>query len=261
MSVLYGLRAEAVSAALREGHRLDGRGLDVYRPIVVETNISKNAEGSCRVRIGETEVLAGVKCLPGDPFPDTPNEGSISVSFEMLPIASPDFEPGPPSPFAIELARVVDRGIRESKAVDFAKLCIKSGGKVWIVFVDLYPINDAGNLFDACSIAALKALQETRFPKLDSEMQIVKGEFGDKLKLERLPLECTFVKIGDKILVDPTAEEEKAMSARFTVGVTEDDYLTAFQKGGAGSFSESEIHSCIELAIKKTRELRKMVFK
>ncbi len=177
MNVLSQLEADAAIKAVREGKRLDGRKLDEYRKITVETDISKNADGSVRVKVGETEIVCGTKCLPGTPFPDTPDEGSISVGLEFLPIASPEFEPGPPQALAIEISRVVDRGIRESKALDFAKLSIKDGEKVWSVFVDMYTINDAGNLMDACSIAAMKALSETRLPKLDDEFKIVKGEY------------------------------------------------------------------------------------
>ena len=261
MSILMELQADAAAKAIREGKRLDGRKFDEYRKISVETDISKNADGSCRVKIGETEVVCGTKCLPVEPYPDTPNEGSISVGLEMLPIASPEFETGPPQPRSIEMARVVDRGIRESHALDFSKLSIKDGEKVWSIFIDLYTINDSGNFFDACSLAALKALSETRLPKLDDKFQLVKGEYGKKLELARLPLEITFYKVADKIILDPTVAEEEASNDRFTVAVTDDEYLSAFQKGGAGSFSAAEIHQCIETALKKTKEMRKIAFK
>src|SRR3989338_7608229 len=97
-----------------EGIRLDNRKPDQYREISIDYGISENAEGSARVKIGDTEVLAGVKFEIGKPYEDKPDEGSIIVNAELLAMASPDFEPGPPSSHAIELARVVDRGIRES---------------------------------------------------------------------------------------------------------------------------------------------------
>ena len=46
---------------------------------------------------------------------------------ELVPFASPMFESGPPREDAIELARVVDRGIRHSEIVDKKKLCITPG--------------------------------------------------------------------------------------------------------------------------------------
>src|SRR3989339_2284699 len=148
--------------------RLDGRKFTEYRkPFKVETGFTNTAEGSARVILGKTEVIAGVKMEVMEPYPDTQDEGSIMVGAELLPLSSPEFELGPPGIQAIELARVVDRGIRESKAIDFKKLCITPGKKIWMVIIDICPINDAGNLFDASSLAALAALENTVFPKFD----------------------------------------------------------------------------------------------
>jgi exosome complex component RRP42 len=261
MGMVLNLQSELALRAIREGKRLDGRAFDEYRKISVESDISKNAEASCRVKIGATEVICGAKCLPDKPYSDTPDEGSITIGVEYLPVAAPDFEVGQPPAEAVEMARVVDRGIREAKAIDFSKLVIKEGELVWNVYVDIYTLNHAGNFLDTSAIAAIKTLSETRFPKLDAQNHPIKGEYAKKMELSRLPLETTFYKVADKILVDPTRAEEKASSGRFTVAVSEDDYMSAFQKGGLGGFSRSEIDSCVELAFKKTKELRKIVFK
>ncbi|MDO8624777.1 MAG: exosome complex protein Rrp42 [Candidatus Diapherotrites archaeon] len=261
LNMVLNLQSELASRAIREGKRLDGRQFDEYRKITIETDISKNAEASARVKIGETEVVCGTKCLPNVPYPDTPDEGSITVGLEYLPIAHAEFEPGPPQAEAIEIARVVDRGIREAKAIDFGKLVIKEGELIWNIYVDIYTLNRAGNFMDACAIAAIKTLSDTRMPKLDASNHIVKGEYAKKLELSRLPLEVTFYKVADKIILDATLAEEKAASARFTVAVSEDDFMSAFQKGGSGGFSQTQINSCVELAFKKTKELRKIVFK
>ena len=118
------LRSHIISL-LNAGTRLDGRKLTEYRkPIEAEYGIVKTAEGSARVKIGETEVMVGVKMEVGEPYPDMPDQGTIIVGAELLPLSNPEFELGPPGIQAIELARVVDRGIRESKAVELKTLCI-----------------------------------------------------------------------------------------------------------------------------------------
>ncbi len=104
-----------------KGKRYDGRALDEYRPVVVEYGVTKNAEGSARVKIGDTEVIAGVKLSVEKPYPDTPKDGNLMVGAEPLPLSSPDYEAGPPNEESIEVARVVDRGLRESKAIDTKK--------------------------------------------------------------------------------------------------------------------------------------------
>ncbi len=68
---------------LNAGKRMDGRGLLDYRkPIDIEQDILKTAEGSARVKIGKTEVIAGVKLEVGTPYPDTPDEGTIIVGYD-----------------------------------------------------------------------------------------------------------------------------------------------------------------------------------
>ena len=45
-------------------------------------------------------------------------------------MASPNFEPGRPTENANELARLIERGLRETKAVDLEALCVLAGRKV-----------------------------------------------------------------------------------------------------------------------------------
>ncbi len=253
--IIWEINADKIKEQIKEGKRVDGRKMDEYREIKILKDFSKNAHGSAIARIGETEVIAGIKMDLAEPYPDTPDEGTISVGAELMPMASPIFEAGPPREDAIELARVVDRGIRESKALDFKQLCITPGEKVWIVFIDLYVANHTGNLFDTSAMAAMSALLNTRIPKIEDD-KIVKGEFTGNLVLSRKPILSTFAKINGKVVLDPIIAEEKAMDARFSVATTEDGFLSAFQKGGQGHFTEQEITQCIDIAFAKGKELR-----
>ncbi|MFH1224635.1 MAG: exosome complex protein Rrp42 [Candidatus Diapherotrites archaeon] len=257
MEAVWDLRSEKVAAELKEGRRLDARKVDEYRKIEIVREISKNAEGSARVRLGSTEVVAGVKIFPDKPYPDAPDKGTISVGMELLALASPSFESGPPRDDSIELARVVDRGIRESQAVDFKNLCIREGELCWIVFIDMYALNDGGNLLDTCSMAALAALVDAKMPKLEDD-KIVKGEHSGKLKIGCKPLLNTFAKIGSTVVLDPDTAEENAMSARFSLATVDEEYISAFQKGKGGSFTVAELDMCIETAFKRGKELRKL---
>ena len=248
---------------LGKDKRLDGRKLDEFRKIEVEYGISsKAAEGSARVRIGDTEVVAGIKMEVGKPYPDHPDKGTIMVGVELLPLSSPEFESGPPSIKSIELARsVVDRGIRESGALDFKKLCIKTGEKMWMVVIDVYSVDDFGNLADAMGLAALAALQDAKFPKYDEKKDKISYEEKTKKKLvlNELPIPVTVIKIKDKFLVDPSIEEEKVMDARLTVTTTENGKLCALQKGGDGVLSQKDIETMVDISVKKGKELRKLI--
>ena len=249
---------EYIVSLIKDGKRIDERKLDEHREIKIEYNISKNAEGSARCKIGETEVIVGVKMNIGEPYPDSQDEGVIIVTAELIPLASPLFELGPPGQSATELARVVDRGIRESKAIDFKKLCIKEGEKVWMIFLDIYPINDDGNLIDASVLASLAALKNAKFPKVEDD-KVVYGELSnEKLKLNKLPITFTFGKIQDKILLDPNSKEEEVLDARLSISVNEGD-IHAMQKGGNEAITIEDVEKMIDIAVKKEKEIRSML--
>lgn len=245
--------------SLKKGIRYDGRKPDEFRKIEIEYGISDSAEGSARVRIGETEVLAGVKMSIEKPYPDSPDKGSLMVGAELLPLSSPNFEPGPPGIQAIEVARVVDRGIRESKAIDLKKLCVEEGEKVWIIMIDVCTINDAGNLFDAASIAAIAALKDAVFPEYDGKKIDYKKHTDKKVPINKVPIGITVLKIGDTLILDPTPEEEQAAESRLTVTTFDDGTLCAMQKGGVAPFKPAEIEKIIDLATAKSKEISKLL--
>ncbi|RLE38864.1 RNA-binding protein [Candidatus Woesearchaeota archaeon] len=245
--------------ALDKNVRFDGRKKDEYRKIEVIKGVSATAEGSATVKIGDTEVMVGVKLGIGTPYPDSPDSGNLIVSAEFLPLASPEYEPGPPDIDAIELARVVDRGIREAKAIDVKKLCIEKGEKIWEVSVDICTINTAGNLFDAATLATLAALMDTKFPKYENDEIDYKVKTDQRLPLEILPVAITVIKIGNHFLVDPLPEEEEVLDARLTVTLTEDGSVCALQKGGDQPLTVEQIDEMIGIALEKSKEFRKLL--
>ena len=247
------LNKEYTLGLLRTGKREIQRGFLDYRNVVIKTRVLENAEGSAQVDIGNTRVLAGVKLDVGDPMRDKPNEGALTTSAELLPLASAEYEMGPPSPQAIEFARVVDRGIRAAGVVDTGVLFIEEG-KVWNVYTDLYVLNFDGNLFDAGTLAGVAALLTAKQPKYEDGKVVREGNIG-KLKTGGIATSCTYAKVGNNILLDPSGNEEELMSARITVA-NDENYIHAMQKGLGGAFSISEIEKAIETTFEKSKELR-----
>jgi exosome complex component RRP42 len=243
---------------IERGKRVDGRKFDEFRKIEIEKNIVKKAEGSARVKFGETEVIAGVKLDLGEPFPDTPKEGALHVSAEFTPLAAPEFESGPPGEDAIELARVVDRGIRESKCIELEKLCILPGEKVWCVFIDIHIINHQGNLLDASALASLIALLNTKIPKLEGD-KIIRDEVATVLPMVFKPITITVGKIGNIFLIDPNLEEEKILESKLSVAIREDGKICAMQKQGSKGIEFKNIEKMIDLAIEKSKEIRRLI--
>ncbi len=257
------MTGERIRKYLEEEKRFDNRKADEFREIIVETGVSKNAEGSARVKIGKTEVLVGIKMDVGEPYPDSPDKGNLMVTAELLPLSSPRFENGPPKFPTIELGRVIDRGIRESKFIDFKKLCVKEGEKVWTVYIDIYSINDDGNLLDAAGIGAVAALKNAKMPKYDKkEEKVVYGELTkESMPLAKdIPIAITIHKIGNNLIVDPTREEEDISETRVTIG-SSNGTISSLQKGNEGSLKTEELNEVLDLCEKVERDVFKKIEK
>ncbi|NHJ03628.1 MAG: exosome complex protein Rrp42 [Candidatus Heimdallarchaeota archaeon] len=253
---------EHILSLLNHGKRTDGRDFTEFRKISIIPGYVPKAEGSAIVKIGKTKVIAGVKGQIGEPFPDTPEEGVVTASVELVPIASPEFESGPPRGDAIELARVADRAIRESNAVNSDGLTVIPGKAVWILFIDIYVLDHDGNLFDACELAAIAALMNTQLPDTkvtldeNGKEQVEFLETTHQLKLDRIPISCTIAKIGDNLIVDPNLKEESIQDTRITFGFTEKNRICSTQKGESGTFTIEEVKKCIDIAAERTKEIR-----
>lgn len=246
------INKKRIITLLKENKRFDDRKPFDFRDIVIETNVSKNAEGSARVKIGQTEVIAGVKMDIQEPYPDHPDEGTLITSMEFSSLSGERYEFGPPQIDSIEVARVVDRGIRESGFIDWKKLCIKEKEKVWCIMIDIYCINDDGNVIDASALGSVVALRLAKLPFYDEKEEKVK--FGELTNIplpltKNIPLTITFYKIGNYLILDPTREEEDAADARLTIALSspkKDKIINAMQKGGISPISIPELNKIID---------------
>lgn len=248
------IKRDHIHKLLSKGKRVDGRTWDEFRQVSIETKYVDSAEGSARVRLGNTDVLVGIKMQTGTPFEDTPDKGVLATNAELIPLASPTFEAGPPDEDSIELARVVDRGIRESEMIDLSALCITPKEEVWLCFVDVYVLDYDGNLFDAAFLGAVAALKSVIVPAAIYD----KGE-NFPLPIRSTPISCTSVQIENSILFDPTLDEEKVAEARLTVTTDENGDLRAMQKGLEGSLTLEQVRKIIETSQRLSKDLRKLV--
>ena len=256
MTITPSIKKDYLVKLAKNGKRVDGRKFDEFRDIQIEVGIVKKAEGSARVKIGNTQVIAGIKMDVGEPYPDSPDSGVMSTAAELIPMASPDFEAGPPREDAIELARVVDRGIRESELIDVDKLCIEPGEKVWIVFIDIHILDYDGNLFDAASLASLAALMTSKVPAKQFDL----GE-DYPLPLKEPPISCTSVKFNGIVVMDPSLDEEEIAEARLTVATDKNGDIRAMQKGLNGSFTVEEIKKVIKASTDNGKKIREQLYK
>jgi len=275
MAITPSIKRDYLIKIAKNGKREDGRRFDEFRKIDIETGIINKAEGSARVKIGNTQVIAGIKMDIGEPYPDTPDQGAMSTAAELIPLASPDFESGPPDEVAIELARVVDRGIRESQLIEVEKLCIVPGEKVWILFIDIHILDYDGNLFDAASLAALAALMTSKIPierlrpmleRLQEKYPMIGQYLNDyqndfPLPIKEPPISCTSVKFNGVVVLDPSLNEEEIAETRLTVATDINGDIRAMQKGLNGSFTRDEIKKVIKASLDNGRIIQEQLYK
>lgn len=261
ITIIDQLKKKKILSLLQDGQRVDGRALDESRPLVIDTSVIPKAEGSARIRLGDTEVVAGVKIQPDKPFPDLGDRGIFICTAEILPLADPSVEPGPPGEDVIELARVVDRGIRESGMVDLTKLVLQKDKSVVGLFVDNSVTDYDGNLFDACSYASVASLLSCRIPKWemkDDAPTLVPETFTEP-PITTIPVSVTMGRIGDNIIVDPNADEWACMDARITITTNSDGNICAIQKGGQDGFTFEQLIKCSQLSISTGAKIREIL--
>ncbi|MEA3229886.1 MAG: exosome complex protein Rrp42 [archaeon] len=240
--------------------RLDQRKQDEYRPVNIDIGCIEKAEGSARVRIGETDVIVGIKMDIGTPYPDSPDEGTLMVNAELSALASPEFENGPPREKAIELSRVVDRGIRESKAIDVKKLCIEKNEKIWMVFIDISIVNHDGNLIDAAGIAAISALMTARIPKINEDGTINRdNEYSGDLPLNDIPVPISVGIINNSLVTDMTKVEEDVSDSITIITTNNAENFCAMQKSGPNGLTEQQMLKIAQISKKEGKKIRALI--
>jgi len=256
-NIVSHLKQKKIIEVLSTGKRMDGRGFEDFRELTIKHNVLYKSEGSAEVWLGKTHVMVGVKVGTGTPFEDTPDEGVLMTNAEFTPIANSAWEPGPPNEDSIELARVVDRGLRSAEVLDTNELNIISGKLVHIVFVDLYILNYDGNLIDACSAGAIAALMGAKKPVykvVDGEAKLTDEKAP--LTIRKKPVAVSVLKIGDNFILDPTADEEDVMDTRLTITFDDDGNICTMQKSGSEGLALDEIKKCINMAQEKAPAIR-----
>ncbi len=255
--VVSTIQRKYVLDLLRKGKRVDGRGFLDYREVKIEVNTIPKAEGSAYAHLGDSFVITGIKYDVGTPFSDSPDQGVATCMTEFIPFASPMFESGPPSINAVEVARVVDRGIRHGDCIDYKKLCIKEGELVYILFIDMYVMNHAGNLIDTGAIASMAALLSAKIPtaKVEDGKAVWDGGFMP-IPINQIPLSITFGRIEDYIFIDPVLDEELVLDGRLSFAINEKGQIVSMQKAGQATWTEEEIGKYAKIAVEKVNELR-----
>ena len=111
---------EQVIELLKEGKRIDGRGLLDPRPIQMEVGVVERAEGSAIVAMGKTRVLCVVRgpmeCVPS--YLADPEKAVLDVAYRMATFSTEERKSPSPSRREIELSKVIREALEPALMLD-----------------------------------------------------------------------------------------------------------------------------------------------
>lgn len=243
---------------ITQGLRNDGRGCFDYRRIFFETDVVPTASASCRLRAGNSDLIAGVKCEMATPSSLTPTEGSFRISVECAPSMLPGIREREKDEISRELSTLIDTLVATDDIVNRRALCLVPGRFAWDINVDLLVLTSGGNLLDAVSLAVAAVLKDTILPDVQVVPAIEEGEedklavddrpgIGKPFPLRKLALCVTVAQIGERFLLDVTTEEEGCAEAMLCIVIdASKSEVIGVHKLGRGLFDASSIPEMLE---------------
>ncbi|KAF9511629.1 hypothetical protein BS47DRAFT_1377112 [Hydnum rufescens UP504] len=200
-----------------DSHRADGRGLDRFRTISLQAggDVAPLANGSARVNIGGSEVIAAVK-LEGPSGDDEAlgrNGGRISCTITCSQSAYPYKTNSQLDETSSDLTSIISSAL-SSSITPSPQLTIVPNKKSWLLNVDALVLSDAGNILDALFISIRGALWDLKIPRtrgiqftsrepgdLEGEADIMKGVLRERKQIDAVDFELEdFWEDGDPLV-------------------------------------------------------------
>ncbi|KAK0738426.1 ribosomal protein S5 domain 2-type protein [Schizothecium vesticola] len=249
-----------VLQALKEDVRLDGRDLDQYRPLELTFG---DQHGVAEVTLGKTKVLVKTSAEVTVPYPDRPLDGIFTIATELSPMTAPSFEVNRPTETEVLLARLLEKTVRRSGALDTESLCLVAGQKVWSVRVDVHVLSHDGNLTDAACFAVVASLRHFRKP--DTSME--GGVLTVYTPAEREPVPLSWLHspfciswsfygdMGEIAVLDATWVEEQVRVGSCTISLNRHGEICQIAKLGGTPVEAVALLQCTSVALAKAKEL------
>ncbi|HEX2163223.1 MAG TPA: ribonuclease PH [Thermoanaerobaculia bacterium] len=226
---------------MTERPRAGGRAPDDLRPLSIELNPLKYAEGSALIQVGDTRVLAAASVEPRvPPFLRDSGQGWVTAEYSMLPRATStrsqrEVTRGRPSGRTAEIQRLIGRSLRA--VVDMSALADKT------ITVDCDVLQADGGTRTASITAGYVALAAAcarllltgdvaRWPLVDAVAAVSAGL------------------VGGRALLDLEYVEDEAAEVDMNVVATPGGRLIEIQgTGERRSFERRELDALVDLAL------------
>lgn len=216
-----------------DGRRLDGRLPDQLRPIKIEVDVLKRADGSCYIEMGKNKVVAAVYG-PREAYPrhiQDPSKLVVRYRYNMAPFSVEERKRPGPDRRSVEISKVSKEAF---EAIIMKELFPRS---VVDIFVEVLQA-DAGSR-TACINAASVALVDAGIP--------MKG----------ILTSVAVAKVDGVLVLDPMKEEdnygEADMPFAFFIRGGKIESIALLQMDGR--MTKAEIKDAINLAKKGAMEI------
>ncbi|KAL6725468.1 hypothetical protein Aduo_007518 [Ancylostoma duodenale] len=271
-----------------ENQRLDGRTLNDFRQV----KLVVGAEcGTALCTMGDTKVLCAVSASLTEPRATRPNKGFVAVDVDMSPMGNPANEHNRLGERGLELTRLLELVLRDSRCIDVESLCVRAHKEVWKLRVDVRVLDDDGALLDCASVAAVAALYHFRRPNVTVEPnhtiivswylfllcplicfpldQVGSNGFQHSeyeqalvpLNIYHMPI-CVsfgFTKAGNYVVIDPTDKETQCLYGCLVIACNKRREVCALHQSTNLILSTSTIEACVKRAMQRAVDLSELV--
>ncbi|KAJ5369058.1 Exosome complex component rrp45 [Penicillium cataractarum] len=256
---------EFILEALNQDVRLDGRGLDQFRPLKISFG---DEYGHVKLELGKTSIVVRISSEVTKPRDDRPFDGLFNINLELSAMGSPAWENGRSNDLEASVTHVLDSVIRRSNALDTESLCILKGVSCWSIRADVHVLNYDGNLTDAACIAVMTGLQHFRRPDAvvrDGQVVVygVEERVPVALNITHKPLSITFNAFneGRNIVIDATRKEEQASEGELVIGINNGGEVCFTSKFSGAPLDGMEVVTQTRVALDKVKELNAQIEK
>ncbi|KAN0088675.1 Ribosomal protein S5 domain 2-type fold [Tylopilus felleus] len=213
--------------------RLDGRSLEDYRSIALETGVVPLANGSAKVCIGRpgrsgyvqeaggvgggTEVVVGVK-LEVAGIGEEEEGGKIACTVSCSPAAYPSLSSNALDDLQSDLTILVE-SVLSHPSLRPDNLVIVPGKKAWAAKLDAVVFADGGNIVDCLMLACRAALWDTKVPRTKA------------VEYKAPRRRVAQVDVGMDVDADDAAEEKGSLETKDTSNATDFELTDYWDEG------------------------------
>ena len=227
--------------------RLDGRGIQVLRPVRITRNYLKHAEGSALIEMGDTKVICSASVeerVP--PFLRNTGKGWITAEYSMLPRSTHtrttrDSVTGRGSGRSYEIQRLIGRSLRSVADL--------SGFGERTIWIDCDVIQADGGTRAASITGAYVAL-------VDAFRRMVRNGLIEKVPIKDSVAAISVGKVEGKALLDLNYDEDSRAEVDMNVVMTGQGKFVEIQGTAEETvFTKKELDELSKIAQKGIREL------